>query len=394
MGIDRKTLYEQVWTTPVSRLCKEYGLSDVGFAKICKCHNIPRPPRGYWEKTRNGKAVRKRPLPEVSDPRLETITIQVRPHSPRQEFPEDVRRRLDAEKKAESRIIVPGSPESPHPLVARTMTSLRSARVDERGLASPKASNCLKVSVSPGCIGRAISILDTLIKAFEARGFRMKDRDGEPAVLVPELPDDPVTFRLEERVRRVQRAPIGSKRDRPSSYFEPRVQYDFFPTGELCLALTSASAFNVRKSWRDGKRRRVEDQLNDFVQGVIRCAHFLRGRKLEEERRKKQHEEYERRRRELERLRWEEEERLRKLEAALLAWEQAQRLRAFLAAIGERAEGLGIEIPEESGLGGWMKWVEGRAERLDPIPGLLVGLKPRPEVVSGQDAGTTDQEAA
>jgi hypothetical protein len=32
--INRKELYKKVWETPITRLSKEYGLSDVGFAKI------------------------------------------------------------------------------------------------------------------------------------------------------------------------------------------------------------------------------------------------------------------------------------------------------------------------------------------------------------------------
>ena len=32
--ITREELYEQVWARPVRRLAGEYGLSDVGFAKI------------------------------------------------------------------------------------------------------------------------------------------------------------------------------------------------------------------------------------------------------------------------------------------------------------------------------------------------------------------------
>ena len=55
MTIDRQTLYEQVWTTPMSRLSQTYGMFDVGLAKICKQHCIPRPPRGYWAKKSNGK---------------------------------------------------------------------------------------------------------------------------------------------------------------------------------------------------------------------------------------------------------------------------------------------------------------------------------------------------
>lgn len=46
--IKRKELYQRVWSEPVTKLAKEFGLSDVGFAKLCKRNEIPRPPRGYW----------------------------------------------------------------------------------------------------------------------------------------------------------------------------------------------------------------------------------------------------------------------------------------------------------------------------------------------------------
>jgi hypothetical protein len=36
INISRLELYKRVWETPVTQLAKEYGLSDVGFAKIAK----------------------------------------------------------------------------------------------------------------------------------------------------------------------------------------------------------------------------------------------------------------------------------------------------------------------------------------------------------------------
>jgi hypothetical protein len=48
--LTREQLYERVWTTPMTTLAEEYGLSDVAIAKRCKVHNIPRPPVGYWAK--------------------------------------------------------------------------------------------------------------------------------------------------------------------------------------------------------------------------------------------------------------------------------------------------------------------------------------------------------
>ena len=46
--ITREQLYQQVWSTPCSKLAAGYGISDVALAKICKKLNVPRPGLGYW----------------------------------------------------------------------------------------------------------------------------------------------------------------------------------------------------------------------------------------------------------------------------------------------------------------------------------------------------------
>lgn len=46
---NREELYERAWSTPMQKLAKEYGLSDVGLAKTCRKLCIPVPRRGYWE---------------------------------------------------------------------------------------------------------------------------------------------------------------------------------------------------------------------------------------------------------------------------------------------------------------------------------------------------------
>ena len=48
--LTREELYRQVWEIPMSRLAKEYGLSDTGLAKICRRLDVPYPPRGHWAK--------------------------------------------------------------------------------------------------------------------------------------------------------------------------------------------------------------------------------------------------------------------------------------------------------------------------------------------------------
>jgi hypothetical protein len=58
----RETLYEEVWTEPMTTVAVKYGLSDNGLRKRCKALNIPLPPMGYWAKVKAGKPVVERPL--------------------------------------------------------------------------------------------------------------------------------------------------------------------------------------------------------------------------------------------------------------------------------------------------------------------------------------------
>jgi hypothetical protein len=45
---DRNTLYQQVWTEPVQKVAKGYGISDV----ICKDLRVPTPGRGISDRRR------------------------------------------------------------------------------------------------------------------------------------------------------------------------------------------------------------------------------------------------------------------------------------------------------------------------------------------------------
>ncbi len=52
--VPREELYNRVWSTPMSRLAAEFGISDVGLAKICKRLNVPVPHRRYWARIKTG----------------------------------------------------------------------------------------------------------------------------------------------------------------------------------------------------------------------------------------------------------------------------------------------------------------------------------------------------
>lgn len=56
---ERETLYQEVWSMPVTKVALKYGVSDVALHKQCKALNIPVPSRGYWAKLQAGQQVEK-----------------------------------------------------------------------------------------------------------------------------------------------------------------------------------------------------------------------------------------------------------------------------------------------------------------------------------------------
>jgi len=64
-NLTRQELYERVWSTPATKLAKEFGISDVALGKICKKLNIPKPYPGYWQQLAVGRRVHKEKLPPI-----------------------------------------------------------------------------------------------------------------------------------------------------------------------------------------------------------------------------------------------------------------------------------------------------------------------------------------
>lgn len=122
--VERETLYEEVWSDPVTVVASRYGLSDVGLAKICKRLQIPLPRRGYWAKLKAGQKAPKALLPTLN-PAAASSTHVVMPSSD-----EIANRRSTKEKAAAIRhqagdVQVPSELSSPHPIVRAAAKRLK-----------------------------------------------------------------------------------------------------------------------------------------------------------------------------------------------------------------------------------------------------------------------------
>jgi hypothetical protein len=131
----REELYEKVWSKPMSSLAKEWGISDVGLAKICRRYNIPRPGLGHRARKQHDYNPIQPPLPKLEGEviiEIQPVKKQDRLLDPKQA--QEAVQKTALEKEPESQVIVPKALIDPHPLVAKTEKSLRTAKPDERGI--------------------------------------------------------------------------------------------------------------------------------------------------------------------------------------------------------------------------------------------------------------------
>ncbi|APW63998.1 hypothetical protein [Paludisphaera borealis] len=378
MIIDRKDLYDQIWATPASQLCKRFGFSDVWLAKLCKRHGIPRPPRGYWAKKRNGIPTRRIPLPRISDETLEKIDLTPRPAPEKQTISPVLKKSPPKREPAEAAITVNSRLTAPHPLVDRTRKSLNaslnldSSMRDRWGLISTREEGCLDVAVGPESIDRAMRILDALIKALEARKCRVQVPGEEfDRRTLAEVDGKLIRFRLTEKVQMKLRPPSP---DRVRSWLD--TMHIYIPSGEFRLQILSDHGSYTLRTWKDGKRKRIEDQLNDFIVGLVEASEqmkasreYARLARIEEERKRRIREE-------ADRLRREEEERVRWVEATLDSWERWRSLGRMIRDARNRASRLGRRITPESRMGRWIETAERRLAKLDPLAPMVNELPP------------------
>jgi hypothetical protein len=160
-------------------------------------------------------------------------------------------------------------------------------------------------------------------------------------------------------------AQIKEKEKHPWMY--SRQEYYYSPNGVLSLKIRNDDSLNIRKTWSDGRRQRLEDCLNSFVSGLIKAAMSIKHLRAERERREREWQEQKRQREEAERIRREEEEKLKNLDREVESWQRSQKIRSYIEAVKKWGIQKYGEIKQESKLQQWLTWATKQADRLDPL---------------------------
>lgn len=351
MKLTRHQLHAKVWEKPMTHLAREFGLSDVGLAKICRKYGIPIPERGYWAKVEAGYKVVKKPLPRKDyDP-----VIEIADREPITEA-ELAQKQKKKEQKAEKianvgKLEVPAELNSPHSLTVKTLRYFddiqkklaRQSRMrDPYSLdwseQAPSADygrylcgvqNGFHLKVSLERLHRALCFLDTLVKALEERGFKIHHnaevKNGKK--FVEAIKDDEgIRFQLAEGYRQRMLTASELKVAKAKSSFAS--EYERLPSGMFTFTLAGREEWTEKK-YVDGTKK-IEERLPAII------AEFMdlvpRQKQTRINRAKAAEERQERERREWE-IRWKRQKQQDQYEAAMAEanqLESLERLESYL----------------------------------------------------------------
>src|SRR5437879_8865911 len=114
----RSQLYREIWTEPVRTVATRYRISDVALAKLCRRHQVPLPPRGYWARVRAGQRPKRPRLPPVTPDQTAQITIQGHV-TPPDAVSAETAGLIEAEGLDDKKVQVPEQLTDPHAHVAK-----------------------------------------------------------------------------------------------------------------------------------------------------------------------------------------------------------------------------------------------------------------------------------
>jgi hypothetical protein len=352
----REELYERVWTTPMHRLAKEFGYSDVGLAKLCEKHNIPRPGLGYWRRLELGQKPERPPLPAVQQPNPYRIEIRIREPVLSEAAPRDV-----------PTIPVSADRQISHPVVVRSERLLRNAKKGESEILVPRKGTASHLHVTEASLPRALRILDAFFVALVERGMQIVWPNEENASLHIVAESESIGFALEEILDRKAHTPTEQETARHKrDYWWSPPKWDYQPTGVLRVSLHSGETTGARRTWSERKERSLESQLGTVVLGIGTLVESIKKVKAE---RQRWHDEFEaeqkRRREEAERER-EFTRRSEVISKAAQALQLSRLVRRLAICLGNSVQLNKLDNESLTRMRALLEWCSEYANEIDP----------------------------
>lgn len=359
MNFTRRQIYDLVWSKPLNKVAAELGLSDQGLAKACRRCDVPVPPLGYWQKLAHGKHVN-RPALDSDQFDLEymvevSVGMRLRPVAPQASKPH-------TQISGESSGAELTKATTPHPILKQVRKAFhRVKKPDEFAYVNVSP---FKIRASPAECERVLALIAKIFAAALAERWEIKGSAHDGWEL--QASGENIEIAITENTKRTPHTPTPAEIREQQRYSWTKIpEFDYSPSGELKLTISSGSYLGLRTNWSDGKKQRLEAVLPGFIEGISIVGAALYTRRLEREEQERQWELQ--RQREAERRRLEEIQRTRLavFKEQAKKHNEAEVLRAYVEGVKRSLD----EIPEGDvpKVQVWIEWAEKSIQDLDPL---------------------------
>lgn len=238
-----------------------------------------------------------------------------------------------------------------HPLIENVRKTINKSNLEKGCIIGRRTG--LDIRVSPDSLDRALSIMDRLFKAFEKKGIAVDVKKGDYKHITNVTVSGVVLeIDLYEKIK-------INKKGQDRFGFN---QLEYIPIGELVLRIKN-SYWNLRSQWADGRRKKVEDFIDSFIDGLYKTA--AKEKELEKER--LQWKEDQRRLDEEKVLKELEQERFNKLVTEAMNWQKSQVIKSYIEAATKVYIQKNGNVEPGSEFDQWKIWANDQANQLDPL---------------------------
>ena len=352
-------LYDAVWQTPLKALAHYWQLHPQSLGKLCDTHGIPRPPSGYWTLKARKDTPAIIPLPDTPSPQrlidLTPLKANKREKQKLRPFP----------------LPKPSKSVKQYPLLKGIKQSLSAPQFQYDFIMQQQPYNSLeflRLDVSPEQSKRAISLLHTLVAAFEKRHWPVAvvekpfhRRRVENEVTINH---EAISFRLRERL--VQKARTLTAEEKNTKKRGGSVWYEKInvPSGHLQFIIESPLPRGVKSVFEDTSALSLMSQLGHVLDALEQASDYAKKRATE-----RQQEAEERARKEAviaakEKAIRDEQQRIHSFLAYFGKWQQAEQCRQFIQAA--MASKHLSDLPDAD-VTAFEAWAQDIANHLDPF---------------------------
>ena len=366
----RDELYNEVWSMPMSKLAKNYTISDVGLAKICKKMNIPVPPRGYWAKKSAGKKTVIIPLPQETKSTINEYDHYCNESSNVvKETGNTYCNELEITRL--KGIKISRTSLKYHPLVEHARKYLLSEKPNPQYPIITPFGEVISLKVSIKNMDRGLRIMDTIIKNIEELGGRIElDKQRYNPLLCNTyavIHEEKIAFSLREKFELKKHIPTKDELKKMNQYSWDRPpENDHVPSNKFILEIDEYG-IGLQQKWQDTPTASLDDKLGDFIIGLLKIAPYIKQRRLDEiERERKQQEENDRRRKEQARIE-EEQRKIKILESHLDMYAKTGQINTYIEVFEKTFNSVSCSPERKEVLLRWIGWVKEYRDKINPF---------------------------